>query len=414
MSNDSTITQQAFVSSLSEKRIKLIIITLLSLYPLTGMGIDLIAPSLPAISLDLHTSNTFSKNLVTLYLLGYTLGTFCIGFLSDAIGRRKPILCSFFIFVIVSILPAIFNIPILLLSCRFLQGFAIAGFGVNGRAILSDILPKEKLIRTATFIATMWGIGPIIGPIIGGYLQFYFNWQMCFYFYAFMGLIGLLAVMFIVPETHFNRQPLQFQQLKTNFITIATHRLFLGIVILMGIVYSLLIAFSTLGPFLIQTSLGYSSIYFGKIALLLGLAFLVSTFLCRQLLKHFYPEDIFFYAMIFFTLVAASGVLLAHINNTNIWFIVIPSLFMFMACGIIYPAGMGKGLSLFRHLAGSASATMNLINMSITSLTAFVMSFIHANNCLVVAYIYLGLMLLTCVNYYLLIKTGMKEYQIKQ
>src|SRR5205085_6876169 len=124
------------------------------------------------------------------------------------------------------------------------QGFAIAAFAVSGRAVLSDILPKDKLIRIATLIATMWGIGPIIVPVIGGYLQFYFNWQACFYFFSFMGLLGTLAMIFIIPETHFHRQPLQYQLLKNNFVTIMTHRTFLGLVILMGIMYSLLIVFN--------------------------------------------------------------------------------------------------------------------------------------------------------------------------
>lgn len=369
------------------------------------MGIDLIAPSLPAISHDLNASNNFSKNLITFYLLGYMLGNFFIGFLSDAIGRRKPMLLGFIIFTIVSVLPALFNKPFLLLIARFLQGFTIAAFAVSSRAILSDILPKDKLLRTTTLIATMWGIGPIIGPMIGGYLQFYFNWQMCFYFFAFMGFIGLLAMIFIIPETHFHRQPLQYRQLKNNFFTIMTHRIFLGTVMLMGLTYSLLIVFNTLGPFLIQTSLGYSSVYFGKVALLMGVTFLIGTFLCRRLLKQLYPEDIFFYVISIFTFIAAVGVLLTLFYGSMIWVVIIPSLFMFLGCGIIYPTAMGKGISLFRHLAGSASATMNLISISITSMTAFIMSFIHADSMLIIAYIYLGLMALASTVYYFLIRS---------
>lgn len=399
-------TQNGYATQpFSESYIKLILIAILGLYPLVGMGIDLIAPSLPAISHDLNVSYNFSKNLITFYLFGYMLGNFLIGFLSDAIGRRKPMLLGFIIFIIASVLPAIFNKPLLLLIARFFQGFTIAAFAVSSRAVLSDILPEDKLIRTATLIATMWGIGPIIGPMIGGYLQFYFNWQMCFYFFAFMGFMGLLAMIFIIPETHFHRQPLQYKQLKNNFVTILSHRTFLGIVMLMGITYSLLIVFNTLGPFLIQTSLGYSSVYFGQVALFMGITFLIGTFLCRRLLKQLYPEDIFFYAILIFTSIAAIGVLLALVYGNKIWVIVIPSLCMFLGCGVMYPTAMGKGLSLFRHLAGSASATMNLISISITSLTAFVMSFIHADNILIIAYIYLGLMLLASIIYFLLVRS---------
>lgn len=394
---------------ISDKRANLILITILGLYPLVGMGIDLITPSLPAISHDLHTANSFSKNLITFYLFGYMLGNFLVGFLSDAIGRRNPMLYGFLIFITVSLLPAIFNIPFLLLISRFLQGLTIAAFAVGSRAVLADIIPKDRLIRSVAMIATMWGIGPIIGPVIGGYIQYYFNWQMCFYFYAFMGFIALLMMIFIIPETHFNRQPLQLKQLKNNFITIISHKTFLGIVILMGIAYSLLIVFNTLGPFLIQTSLGYSSVYFGHVALFMGLCFLAGTFLCRRLLKDFYPENIFFYSILFFSLVAAISVLAALVFGDNIWVIIIPSLFMFLGCGLIYPAAMGRGVSLFQHLAGSGSAVMNLVSISISSFTSLVMSFIHANNAMTITYIYLALMLLAITIYFLLIRSNKSQ-----
>jgi len=390
--------------SFSERHIKFILMTILGLYPLVGMGIDLIAPSLPAISLDLNASNTFAKNLITFYMLGYMFGNFFIGFISDAIGRRKPMLLGYLVFTIVSVLPALFNKPYLLLIARFFQGFTLAAFAVSSRAVFSDILPKEKLISTATLIATMWGIGPIIGPMIGGYLQYYFNWQMCFYFFALMGFIGLLSIFFIIPETHFSRQALQYKQLKRNFITILTHRTFLGIVILMGIAYSLLIVFNTLGPFLIQTHLGYTAVYFGQVALFMGITFLAATFLCRRLLKQLYPEEILFYTIFIFTCVATISVFLALVFGNNVWIIIVPSLFMFFACGLIYPTAMGKGLSLFRHLAGSGSAVMNLISISITSLTAFIMSFIHAEKVIVIIIIYLCLMLLASLIYYLLVR----------
>lgn len=391
--------------SFTEKRIGLIVFAILSLYPLVGMGIDLISPSLPAISHNLKVSHTFSKDLVTLYLFGYMLGNFIIGFLSDALGRRKLMLWGFLIFMVMSLLPVLFVKPLALIFARFFQGFTIAAFAVSSRAVFSDILTKDKLIHMATMISTMWGIGPIIGPLIGGYLQYYFDWQANFIFFSFMGFMGLLTMIFIIPETHFNRQPLQFRQLKDNFATIMTHRVFMGIVMLMGVTYSLLIVFNTLGPFLIQSSLGYSSVYFGQIALLMGLSFLSGTFLCRRLLKTFNSEEVFFYAISFFTLLAAISVILALIYWKNIWIIIIPSLLMFLGCGIIYPAGMGKGLSLFRHLAGSGSAVMNLVNISITSLTALIMSSLYVDNAIPLAVIYLCLMLLAGLIYYFLIRS---------
>ena len=397
-------TQNQYLPFLSENRKRLIIFIILSLYPLIGMGIDLISPSLPAISQALNTSSNFSKNLITLYLLGYMLGNFIVGFLSDALGRRKLMLLGLFVFTLVSLLPAVYGKPSVLLASRLLQGFALASFAVVSRAALSDILSTDQLIRVASLISIAWGIGPIIGPVIGGYLQFYYNWQACFYFFALLSFIGFLFMIIIVPETHFNKQPLQFIPLKNNFVTIINHRIFVGSVILMGILYSLLIVFNALGPFLIQSSLGYSPIYFGRIALFMGTIYLLGTFLSRQLLKILSLETIFSYTIIIFGTAAIISVIAAFIDQENIWTIIVPTLMMFLGCGIAYPVAMGKALSLFRHLAGSGSAVMNLFNISITSITAFVVSFLQVESALPLSLIYLGLMLLAGITYYYLIR----------
>ncbi len=390
--------------NLSQNKINLIIVASLGIYPLVGMGIDLIAPSLPAITRDLQTTNIFSKNLITLFLLGYALGNFFVGFLSDTIGRRKISLTGSAVFVIVSVLPAQLPHPFLILLSRFLQGFSVAAMAIAARASLADILLPAQLIRVSTMIATMWGIGPIVGPIIGGYLQFYFNWQACFYFYALFGFISLLSFYFFVPETHLNRQPMSFTQIKNNFITIVTHRAFLGLVMLMGLSYSLLIVFNTLGPFLIQTELGYSSVYFGHLAFCMGLIFLLGTFICRRLLHYYQPEKILLFATTFFTLAAITSVLVVYLDPNNIWVIVVPALLMFLGCGIIYPTAMGKASALFRHLAGSGSAVMNLINILITTLISLIMSLVNASNAIPMTWIYLGLMLLGTVCYWCLIR----------
>jgi DHA1 family bicyclomycin/chloramphenicol resistance-like MFS transporter len=388
---------------LSPARERLIVCIVMTVFPLLGMAVDLIAPSLPAISHDLHISDTISKNLIAIYLLGYALGNFFTGFLSDAWGRKKLSLLGFIIFIIASLLPALFPGEITLLIGRFLQGLSL-GSAILMRAVLSDILPPEKLVRIATLIATMWGIGPIIGPVIGGYLQYYIGWQACFYFFALYGLMCLILLITIIPETHYKRQALNIQQIKTNLVTIISHPLFLGMTILMGIAYSSLIVFNTLGPFLIQVQLGHSPVYFGHVALWMGLVFLFGTISCRYLVKQYSPESVLLYTIPIFIIISVAWLISAYLAPENIWVLIIPSLLMFFGTGIIYPSGMGRGLALFRHLAGSSSAMMNLVNVLITSCTALIMSFITAGSVLPLAWIYLGLMILSGLVFLLLIR----------
>lgn len=273
---------------LSEKKIQWIVWSLLLLMPIVGMAVDLISPSLPAITRGLNIPAHLAKDVISIYLLGYALGNFITGFIADAWGRKKLLRMSLAAFFIISLLPVLFPDIKMLLTARFLQGLTLGAVAVLARTIFSDVLEPEKLVRLGVLIGTMWGLGPIIGPIIGGYLQFYFGWKAGFCFFAAITLISFISIFIIIPETHFNRHALNVKTITKNLTEVLTHHLFIAIVILMGCAYSLIIIFNTMGPFLIQETLHYSPVFFGHVALWLGIIFLLSTLFCRQLLKLLY------------------------------------------------------------------------------------------------------------------------------
>lgn len=386
--------------SCSEQQSQRIMWTVLFLMPIVGMAVDLVAPSLPAISKNLQVASSTSKNLISIYMFGYAFGNFITGFLADAWGRRNLLLLQLFGFILVSLLPVFFQNIDVLLTARLLQGLMIGGVAVITRTVCMDVLPPEKLVRLGTLIGTMWGLGPVLGPIIGGYLQFYFGWTAGFVFFALITSLAFIVVFFIVPETHLTREVLNIQSIKNNFIQVLTHRLFMAFVLLMSVTYSLMIIFSTLGPFLIQAVMGYSPIFFGHLALWLGLVFLASTFICRYLLKKYPQKQLFFVSINGIFILSVVFLLLAYFINNNIILITLVSALMYFACGMIYPMSMGKGLSFFKHIAGTASSIMYLISMMVTCLAAFLSSLVTLHNSIALLWGYSLLMLMTVLIYW--------------
>lgn len=394
--------------NLSPQKTQRILWTVLLLMPIIGMTVDLVAPSLPAIATGLSVSNAAAQGVISIYLLGYALGNFFTGPLTDALGRRTLLRISLTGFVCVSLIPAFLPHIGFLLLARLLQGFTIGAAAVLARAIFADILVPEKLIRVGNLVGAMWGLGTVIGPVIGGYLQTYLGWQGGFYFFALLSFLLLLVVWFVVPETHFNRHPLHIKTIQKNLKEILRHRLFMALVILMGLSYSLLIVFNTLGPFLIQTQLHYSPIYFGHMALYLGLIFLVSTLLCRSFLARYKVEQIFFIVLNLSLFVVVPLFAMSFFLKDSIVLIAVASGFMFCIAGFVFPTSMGKGLSLFRHIAGTASAAMYLINILITSLCALLVSFIHVESFIPLMACYLVLMLGCVLLYWKIIHNAEK------
>lgn len=386
-----------------ENKIQRIVWTLLFLFPIFGMAVDLVAPSLPAISDGLHVSPSVAKNVISLYLVGYAFGNFFAGFLADAWGRQKLLRAGLLGFVIASLIPVFFPTIDLLFLSRVLQGITMGAVSVLSRAIFSDVLPTEKLTSLGTVIGTMWGLGPIFGPVIGGYLQFYFNWQAGFLFFSLITLIGLIAVWIVVPETHFNRHPLHIKTIIKNCREVMSHRLFVALVILMGLAYSLLITFNTAGPFLIQSVLQHTPVFFGHVALYIGVVFLASTFTSRYLLKKCKVEQLLSCAILTSFVIALLSVLLSFLFQKNTIFVVIISACMFFSCGFIFPMSMGRGISLFRHIAGTATALMYLIQILMTSLVSFLVSLVHVKNNTDIILMYFILLLFATIVYWSMI-----------
>ncbi len=388
----------------STKHQQLMVWTLLFLIPIVSMAVDLVSPSLPAIASSLNVPAGIVKGTISIYLFGYAFGNFFTGFLTDALGRQKLLRMGLIGFILVSILPILYQKIEVILLARLLQGLTIGSISVTARAIFSDIIPPEQMVQMGVVIGSMFGLGPIIGPFMGGYLQYNFGWQACFTFFAIITTFMFILVYFIVPETHLNRHKLKVSTIKSNILEIITHRRFMGMVVMMGSIYSLSITFNIVGPFLVQTKLHYSPIFFGNIALYLGFSFMLATFICRYLLTKYKVDTLFFISINSFLIIAILAVIIGHYYKNSITVLTIFSAIMFFAQGFLFPMSMGNGISIFRHIAGTATAIMYLINILITSLTAFILSFINIQTTVSLFWIYLVLTTCCAITYWKYIK----------
>src|SRR3990167_5437407 len=390
--------------ALSKTRTQQIVWTMLFLMPIIGMCIDLVAPSLPAIAANLHISAEVSKNLISIYLLGFALGNFFTGFLADAYGRQRLIRLSLFAFMIASVLPALFPHIAMLLIARFLQGYTIGAVSVLLRAVCADVLEPDQLTRTGPWFGTMWGLGPVFGPILGGYLQTYYGWQAGFYFFAFIAFIALAVVYFILPETHQHQHPLKITTIKKNMVIILKNPQFIGIITMIGLSYSLIVIFNVSGPFLIQSEFHHSPLFFGHVALWLGVVYLLTSLLARYLVHRFELSKLWLITIHVTFCVGILLLIISYYFSKSVIATSIMSAFMFLVCGLLVPMSIGKGLSIFRDMAGTATAVMYLVNISITGLMSYLVGFIHVVDLVHLMWIYMFLLSSIVVVYWLLLR----------
>lgn len=180
-------------------------ITTLVMATATGaLALNIFLPSLPAMARHFQADYAVVQLAVSLYLASTAVLQLLIGPASDRLGRRPVMLGSFAIFVVAT-LAAIFAPTIeFLLVCRMFQAFAAAGM-VLSRAIVRDTVSTDLAASRIGYITMGMTLVPMLGPIVGGFLDEVYGWQSTFILTLACGILSFLIVYADLGET--NRNP---------------------------------------------------------------------------------------------------------------------------------------------------------------------------------------------------------------
>ena len=370
---------------------------LLAMVPLTGATIDIYVPSLPAITEYFGVPAQLVQWTIPSYLIGYSLAQLFCGAFSDAWGRRALLIAGLVLYAGASLLAAFASSISMLILMRFVQGLGVAAPGVLARAIASDSFDSERLPPATNYITLAWALGPIIAPLIGGYLQHVFGWKSVFYFLTAYGCAVLLLICFLLPETNAHRHQLRLETLLNHYKVVLASPVFLGCALVLAIIYSQLILFNVVGPFLIQTVLGESPLVFGRVALSLGVAWFLGSLTNRILTASFPQLPLMAAATALALLGSTLMAWLAFESPLSLSNLVIPSAVVFMSGSVTFTRCFGLSVRLFPERAGTASALVGTLFIAGSAVAGFGASFLEASTAIPLALSFVGLTLLAAV-----------------
>ncbi|MEO6687484.1 MAG: DHA2 family efflux MFS transporter permease subunit, partial [Dokdonella sp.] len=145
--------------------------------------------------------------VLTSYIVAAAIATPATGWLASIMGRRRLLLIAIAGFTIASILCGIATGIGEMVACRLLQGLFGASLVPLSQSTLLDVYPREKHGAAMA----MWGmgvmIGPILGPPLGGWLTEVYSWHWVFLINVPIGALALFGVAASLPtdETHSSR-----------------------------------------------------------------------------------------------------------------------------------------------------------------------------------------------------------------
>ncbi|MEL7459538.1 MAG: multidrug effflux MFS transporter [Pseudomonadota bacterium] len=193
----------------------------------TAFSIDSMLPAMTTIAAELTPDMPNRAQLVvTIFVLGMGLGTFFVGAVADAYGRRPVIIVGAVLYIAASILAYFAASLDTLLAARFIQGIAAAIPRVAANAVIRDLYAGRHMASIMSLILVVFTLVPVMAPALGAVVINAFGWRALFV--SFVVFMGLSAAWFAVRQAETldpaDRRPLKLATFTRGFVEVLSNR----------------------------------------------------------------------------------------------------------------------------------------------------------------------------------------------
>ncbi len=172
------------------------------LMALNALAMDIMLPALPDIGSSLGVLRDNDRQAVlSVYMIGFGLGQFMIGSISDRFGRRTVLLSGLFVYIVTAGLCASAPSFELLLFARFAQGVASSVPRVITTSVVRDCYEGRRMASVMSLAMTVFMAVPVLAPSIGQLIVLAASWRFIFWFLTAYGIVITAWVVLRLPET---------------------------------------------------------------------------------------------------------------------------------------------------------------------------------------------------------------------
>ncbi|WP_017581806.1 Bcr/CflA family efflux MFS transporter [Nocardiopsis valliformis] len=355
-------------------RARLGLALLLAMLTVLGpLNIDMYLPAFPEISTDLGANASQVQLSLTTCLVGLAVGQVVIGPISDARGRRGPLLLCIALFVLASALCALAPNTAVLVLGRFLQGFTASAGVVLSRAVVRDVFDGAALTRFFALIMVVVAVAPMVAPVIGGGVLLLpsATWRSIFWTLALLGAVIVLVVALRLPETlpAERRIPSTLGGSLRTLGVLLRDRRYLGYTLIVGLLHGGSFAYVAGTPFVYQDLYGVSPQVFGFLFGVNGIAIILGSAAVGRLSERFGERSLL--ALAVTAAVASTAVVLTTAFLQGPLVLLVVPIFVYMTCmGMVLTGSFALAMEGQENRAGSASSLLGAFPMIIGAAVA--------------------------------------------
>jgi DHA1 family bicyclomycin/chloramphenicol resistance-like MFS transporter len=347
----------------------LVLGALIALGPLT---IDMYLPAFPALAGELGASDSQTQLTLTGMLAGLALGQLLIGPLSDAFGRKRPLVLGLLTHAAASLLAALAPSISALAGVRVLQGLAGAAISVVAMAIVRDLFSGYAVARLMSRLMLVIGLAPILAPSIGGLILRWTSWRGIFAVLAVIA-VGLTAVAVLgVRETlePDRRRPANLAATLRTYRGLLADGSFVALVLIGGLMMSAVFAYVSGSSFVLQDGYAMDEQTFGLVFGANAVGLTIASQLNPVLIRTLGVVNVLTGAVMVAAAAASALVVVGLTGFGGLPGVLLPLAVVVAAAGLSLPNTPALALTRHGESAGTAAAMLGSVQFGIGAAVA--------------------------------------------
>jgi MFS transporter, DHA1 family, multidrug resistance protein len=334
------------------------LLVIASIMALNPLAMDMMLPALPDIAAAFHiTIANRPQAVLSTFLIGFGVGQFVMGPLSDRFGRRPVLIDGMALYCIASVVAVTASSFEMLLLARLLQGIGTSATRVIATSIVRDCYAGRRMASVMSLAMMVFIAVPVIAPSLGQAVMIWTQWRGIFFVLLLYGVLALIWSALRMPETLplSERKSLAIRDVLGAYRQTVTNRQTLGYAVAAGGVMGSLFAFVFCSQQVFTEIYGlghYFPLAFAAVAVGTALAgFLNSRFVGRlgmRVISHG--------ALIGFVVVAGILLLAVKIHMLPLPLFMALSALMMFAFGLMIANFTSLAMEPQGHIAGTASS----------------------------------------------------------
>jgi DHA1 family bicyclomycin/chloramphenicol resistance-like MFS transporter len=222
------------------------VVIIASIMALNPLAMDMMLPALPNIASAFHLTDANRPQMVlSTFIIGFGVGQFVMGPLSDRFGRRPVLLGGMVVYGIASLLAIAAPSFETLLLARALQGLGTSATRVIATSIVRDCYAGRRMASVMSLAMMVFIAVPVLAPSFGQAVLLLTQWRGIFIVLMLYGVVALIWSALRMPETLpvERRRSLAVREVYDAFRQTVTNRQTLGYALVAGGVLGSLFAF---------------------------------------------------------------------------------------------------------------------------------------------------------------------------